>query len=226
MIVVAHDTWIHHLCIQGTQLTFLRVIAVPRCCPLCPRSYLSKHYLLILFVNENKREKPEWKFRIFPPWKLCTAFLFFLSLLLTVTSLERSLRSLGTSNDTQELQDGLWVCFKLLQVSLWTSLFIFCLLYPHPFFCPFFFCSWTLFCQASLVVCFFSFLLVINDGRTCIDCIELCLCWFQMAENGGQITENNGPHWKRVVDVVLFFVGLLLCGFYFFLMSRQSRMLV
>ena len=44
---------------------------------------------------------------VFFSLKKCTASLSFLSLLLTVTSLERSLRSLGTSNDTQELQDGL-----------------------------------------------------------------------------------------------------------------------
>ncbi|XP_027762279.1 t-SNARE domain-containing protein 1-like [Empidonax traillii] len=35
-----------------------------------------------------------------------------------VTSLERSLRSLGTSNDTQELQDGLQTALSALQESL------------------------------------------------------------------------------------------------------------
>jgi len=50
-------------------------------------------------MNEN----PHFFFSL----KKFTASLSFLSLLLTVTSLERSLRSLGTSNDTQELQDGL-----------------------------------------------------------------------------------------------------------------------
>lgn len=106
------------------------------------------HYVVL---KGNKLKDKRMKIHYFFFEKVCCLFIF-LSLLLTVTSLERSLRSLGTSNDTQELQDGLWVSFELLQISLCPSLFIF--FSPHlssPFFLSFFY-SWTLFCQAYFIL--------------------------------------------------------------------------
>lgn len=85
-------------------------VATDRCCPLSLTGYLSKH--LIVFIkkilkDKNIKLRSMFFWLIFFSLKRCAASLSFLSLLLTVTSLERSLRSLGTSNDTQELQDGL-----------------------------------------------------------------------------------------------------------------------
>lgn len=77
---------------------------------------------------------------------------------------------------------------------------------PHlssPFL-PSFYYSWTPFCQDCFV--FFPFLLVINGGRMCIDPGKLCLCWFQVAENGEEITQKG---WPTVKEDILWFLEVL-----------------
>lgn len=44
---------------------------------------------------------------------------------------------------------------------------------------------------------FFPFLSVINGSRMCIDRVKLCLCWFQVAENGVEITQKRRPTVKE-----------------------------
>lgn len=42
----------------------------------------------------------------------------------------------------------------------------------------------------------------------CIDCIKLCLCWFQVAENGVEITQKR---WPTVKEGILRFCS---CGYF------------
>lgn len=106
--VTTHDKWIHHLCIQVTK--FINFLSNRHYQLLSPFSHElpTQTQLPHAALKENKLKNKEiTENPIFFSLKKGIASLSFLSLLLTVTSLERSLRSLGTSNDTQELQDGL-----------------------------------------------------------------------------------------------------------------------
>lgn len=63
---------------------------------------------------------------------------------------------------------------------------------------------------------FLPFLSVINGRGMCIDCTKLCFCWFQVAENGEEITKRMA-HGKGEHSVVLgvVFLFFFCCWFLF-----------